>query len=208
MRSAIVGQTVCLSHALLHDRQLPKTLKDEFALNEAPHPLFVRVYQTAGFNRADAAGILEEALRTLELDALPFPEKIQRSEEVAEPSESEFTLLSLADLLHIPWARIFIAEARAIAQLRIMRTALALDQYAQAHGAYPESLDALVPGFLDAVPEDPRTGEAFVYRVDSGGCLVYAFGDNGEDDGGAIYLHGSEYVKRGDLGMRLPLRRE
>lgn len=208
MRSAIVGSTVCLTHALLHDRQLSKTLRDEFALNRPPHPLLVRVYQTAGVNRADAVGVFEDALRTLELDALPFPEKIQRSEEVAEPSESEFTLLSLADLLHIPWRGLFIAEARSIAQLRIMRIALTLDQYAQTHRAFPETLDALVPEFFDAVPEDPRTGEPFVYRLDRGGCLIYGLGDNGVDNGGAIHLDSSEYVKRGDLGMRLPLMLE
>lgn len=208
MRSAIVGQTVCLTDALLHDRQLPTTLQHEFALNEAPHALLVRLYQTAGFNRADAAGIFEDALRTLELDALPFPEKIQRSEEGAEPSEGALTLLSLADLLHIPWRGLFIAEARSIAQLRVMRTALALDQYAQTHRAFPETLAALVPDFLDAVPEDPRTGEPFVYRLDRGGCLIYGLGDNGVDNGGAIHLHGSEYVKRGDIAMHLPLMLE
>jgi hypothetical protein len=102
----------------------------------------------------------------------------------------------------------FPTEAETTAYLRIMRVALALDQYAQDQGAFPETLAALVPEFLDAVPEDPQTGAPLTYRHEAEGCTVYAFGDNGVDDGGAIDPSGSVRGLSGDIAMRLPLMLE
>ncbi len=66
----------------------------------------------------------------------------------------------------------------------ITRTALSLLQYHNDNGAYPESLDALIPECLDAVPIDPFTGEPLVYRKVDDGFQLYSFGPNQIDDGG------------------------
>jgi len=70
------------------------------------------------------------------------------------------------------------------ATCRLARVALALTAYRRQHGTYPESLDALVPSVLKAVPCDPFTGQAPVYRQKGDGLLVYCVGENGVDDGG------------------------
>jgi len=44
-----------------------------------------------------------------------------------------------------------------------LRVALALKDYKKAHGAYPGTLDALVPDLLDAVPIDPFSGLPIQY---------------------------------------------
>jgi len=62
------------------------------------------------------------------------------------------------------------------------RLALALRLYEEQHGALPEGLGALVPGWLEAVPVDPYDGQLF--RYDHARRLVYSVGANRRDDGG------------------------
>jgi hypothetical protein len=48
----------------------------------------------------------------------------------------------------------------------LLRMAVALERYRLANEKYPESLDALVPQFLEEVPLEPFTGrKSFVYKV-------------------------------------------
>ena len=64
-------------------------------------------------------------------------------------------------------------------------TACALEQFRLVHGDYPETLDALVPRFLDAIPNDVIGGRPLHYRRVTGGAFVlYSVGWNGRDDGG------------------------
>lgn len=67
-------------------------------------------------------------------------------------------------------------------QLSIYRIASALKLYQRRTGALPESLNELVPEFLDAVPIDLMDGAAF--RYDQERQLVYSLGRNLTDDGG------------------------
>ncbi|HEY9839145.1 MAG TPA: hypothetical protein V6D23_01720, partial [Candidatus Obscuribacterales bacterium] len=67
---------------------------------------------------------------------------------------------------------------------------LALQAYAASHGGYPAQLQALVPTWLPALPEDPYTGRPFVYRRDANGFQLYSVGENQRDDGGdGFYGH-------------------
>jgi hypothetical protein len=45
---------------------------------------------------------------------------------------------------------------------------LAMAEYRLDHAAWPETLDQLVPDYLDAVPINPLTGEPFEYRHEPG----------------------------------------
>lgn len=64
-------------------------------------------------------------------------------------------------------------------------TARALERFRLAHGEYPENLDALVPPFLDTIPNDVIGGRPLHYRRAAGGTFVlYSVGWNGRDDGG------------------------
>ena len=70
------------------------------------------------------------------------------------------------------------------ARVESAKFAIALRLYCMKHGAYPDSLDALVPEFLDKLPLDPFSGKPYVYRRDGSGFVVYSVGHNGVDDGG------------------------
>jgi hypothetical protein len=70
-------------------------------------------------------------------------------------------------------------------QRRLTVTALALARYRLRTGKYPESLEALVPDFLAAVPLDLMSAKPLCYRLNSDGSYVlYSVGEDGQDDGG------------------------
>jgi len=51
--------------------------------------------------------------------------------------------------------------------------ALALELHHRAHGCYPETLDALTPTYLDAVPVDGYDGNPFIYRLEGEDYWLY-----------------------------------
>jgi hypothetical protein len=103
----------------------------------------------------------------------------------------------------------FIRFKRAVrdAQWRITELRLAIRAYQQAHGVLPPSLDALVPAYLPAVPQDPFAPGPMVYRRKARRALVYSRGPDGKDDGGADLGAKCYPDSRGDIvslkGLRL-----
>jgi hypothetical protein len=85
----------------------------------------------------------------------------------------------------------------------LARTAIALERYRLAQGAYPESLNLLVPQFLAQLPHDIINGQPLHYRRTADGQFVlYSIGWNETDDGGVVVLNkGSSStvdINRGD----------
>lgn len=81
-------------------------------------------------------------------------------------------------------------ERRAIRR-RAAFTMIAIERHRIAHGHYPDTLSALVPEFLDAVPIDPWSANPLRYkRIDpdtdphARGYLLYSVGVDLIDDGG------------------------
>ncbi len=70
------------------------------------------------------------------------------------------------------------------ATFRLLQADLALRLYHHDHGAYPQSLDPLVPDYLSQLPIDPHSGRPFIYRPDGGDFLLYSVGKDGIDNGG------------------------
>lgn len=73
------------------------------------------------------------------------------------------------------------------ASLLVPEVAIAVRRYRLAHGAPPPTLEALVPTWLDRVPDDPRRtdGAPLRYRAGADGSFaVWSAGPHGRDDGG------------------------
>jgi len=69
------------------------------------------------------------------------------------------------------------------------RIVCALERYHISHGTYPETLAALVPQFIDKVPDDLIGGQPLKYRhTTDGQFMLYSVGWNGVDDGGQLSL--------------------
>ena len=77
---------------------------------------------------------------------------------------------------------------RTNARLDLLRLAIALERYKSAKGEYPETLDALIPAYLDEIPLDPFTGrKTLTYKLapdEETAFLLYSYGPNETDDGG------------------------
>jgi hypothetical protein len=107
------------------------------------------------------------------------------------------------------------AARRDRAALRAGELKVALRRYEIQHRAPAEDLDALVPEFLDRIPEDPYDGKPFRYRLSAGEpiawpddtsaadaglgrtayrtaaagqCILWSVGPDGADDGGHTQL--------------------
>ena len=93
------------------------------------------------------------------------------------------------------------------ASVDLAQTAIALERYRLAIGAYPESLDALAPKFIVKIPHDVINGQPLKYRrTDDGQFILYSVGWNETDDGGQIALTklGNVDVEKGDWVWRYP----
>ena len=149
-----------------------------------------------------------------------------REEEFREAMESApagfFDPTRMALLTHGPWPvkRLLVSDYSARMILRMLVPALsaayrveaisnqrlalqpfliAVAGYRAEHGEYPEALDALVPGWLDAVPGDLYApGEPVRYVMLEGKPAVYSVGPDGIDD-----AEKDEPGDTDDIGLRI-----
>jgi hypothetical protein len=73
---------------------------------------------------------------------------------------------------------------RDVTDMQLTRLAIALERHRRRTGAFPETLAALVPTEIAAVPKDLYTGKSLIYKLRGEGYLLYSVGENGADDGG------------------------
>jgi len=95
------------------------------------------------------------------------------------------------------------------ASVDMARTAIALERHRLALGEYPETLDALAPRFMAAVPHDVIGGQPLKYRREAGGRFtLYSIGWNEKDDGGVmVFTKGTTPrldLGQGDWGWQYP----
>jgi hypothetical protein len=81
--------------------------------------------------------------------------------------------------------------------------ACALERYRLTNGTYPETLDALLPQFIEQLPHDIIGGQPLHYRrAEDGQFLLYSVGWNETDDGGTA----SDKMDQGDWGWQPPVK--
>lgn len=79
------------------------------------------------------------------------------------------------------------------------RIALLLKAYKTDHGMYPESLQELASAEKTTFRDDPFSGKPYTYRRQGDGFLLYSWGINMQNDGGAPYRSTGCSVKSGDI---------
>ncbi len=90
-------------------------------------------------------------------------------------------------------------QAELAAQRRdAVLVAIALELHRRRSGAWPESLDVLVPDLLPSVPPDRFDGKPLRYRLIDGKPLLYSIGSDRDDDAGMPASDESPGFKRGD----------
>lgn len=70
---------------------------------------------------------------------------------------------------------VFMPEIQAMheAQMGLMQTGLAIEQYHAQHGEYPQTLDPIASALGGTIPLDPFTGRPFVYKPQGGNYTLY-----------------------------------
>lgn len=64
-------------------------------------------------------------------------------------------------------------------------TAIALERHRLKFGSYPDTLEKLIPDFLDKIPQDPMDGRPMRYRLTNDGTFtLWSVGFDGQDNGG------------------------
>jgi hypothetical protein len=97
--------------------------------------------------------------------------------------------------------------ARAQTSIDLARVACALERYRLTSGQFPETLEALVPKFMEKLPHDVINGQPLKYRrTDDGQFVLYSVGWNNADDGGKVELtkSGNPDWQKGDWIWRYP----
>jgi len=92
-------------------------------------------------------------------------------------------------------------------QVDLARVSCALERFRLAHGNYPDTLNALAPQFIAALPHDLINGQPLHYRrTEDGKFVLYSIGWDEKDDGGKIFLSKNGTVERekGDWVWQYP----
>jgi hypothetical protein len=116
-----------------------------------------------------------------------LPDKADAAGPETHPHSSYWSPYTFMTALTIPNSRKAVqACARNQTMVNQALIACALERYHLAHAEYPETLDALIPQFLEKIPRDVIGGRPPHYRRAADGTfLLYSIGWNGRDGGGA-----------------------
>jgi hypothetical protein len=126
--------------------------------------------------------LVDETNRTVSLAAM------QKSEAAITNELRHYSPYKMLSVMSLPAvSRSLLRFALIQSQTDEARIACALERFRLAHGEYPETLDALAPQFISALPHDLINGQSLHYRrTDDGKFMLYSVGWNETDDGGAV----------------------
>ncbi|HTN05050.1 MAG TPA: hypothetical protein VL132_24405 [Planctomycetaceae bacterium] len=103
-----------------------------------------------------------------------------------QAANSRDVAASLSARLIPPFESALLADVRTRLKRELTLIGYALVEYKAVHGAYPDTLNTLVPELLESIPADPF-GEGpirYMLNAERGTFLLYGVGTNGQDDGG------------------------
>ena len=153
-----------------------------------------------GLNSRYAIGYIDLMQKSIDALELPDPDRLETFNTIQESVHSGKQGGVIINLIWPALARTLQIDIRYQAHSRVTQAGLAVERYRLAEGYLPESLDNLVPAFIQVVPEDPFNGENLRYRRLKTGFVVYSVGEDLYDNGGAE----RNTKKRDPAGKPLP----
>ena len=142
------------------------------------------VIEVSGLRERNTLVYMDLHQRMLDASRKPFPAPLIAGQMYGEEASALPAHLFLARIFAAGTKPFVTSVASSLAWSRTACAALAAERFRLARGRWPETLDELVPAYLDAVPEDPFDGKPLRYRRRPDGFTVYSIGENGRDDGG------------------------
>lgn len=181
----------------------------------------VMMHDGFGFviERLGAEGLQQAIARLDDGACRKLAEKLAAIDARREPPESGPSRERLYFACRYPWKHRSNALARALfpsepitldalgraaagekrARLRLLIGHLALRRFWLEAKGYPETLDELVPRYLPAVPRDPFSDRALIYKRLTTGYRLYSIGDDRVDDAGVPAKPLAWPVPNGDI---------
>ena len=143
------------------------------------------------FARQLTVGYLHDIAEFIEVARKPWPGIYHASKKYALRDKSLF-----GKILSPAWEKIVVQHGRCLALVRWARAAIAVHRYQRDNGKVSDTLQDLVPKYINAVPQDPFSGKEMLYKHDQSGYVIYSVGENLKDDGGKT-------EQREDVGHRI-----
>ncbi len=201
MHRLIIGER-CFGMNIYQTHVLDPAKLDELAQigGDMPAGPLVRLIPRAYF-KSDMVAYIDIMSEYVAAGRRPYPQSLIQAGRVGKNLDQRIPRYYIISRMILPaLGRMFIEGQRHMARLESARTGLAALRYRAKNGRLPEKLDALAPGFVNAVPVDPFNGKPLLYRKGADGFVIYAVGDNGRDDGGQTERQGG---KGPDIGFRV-----
>lgn len=148
---------------------------------------YTSVAFVTGFMDQSYLLVLKRMKTNLEISRFPMECRIQAlsAANLKETDHSPANILASFDFLMMEtYPRDAYLDLRAIALLRMARTAITIKRFAEAEGQQPNELTDAAPKFIDTVPDDPFAGTPLHYVKRDRGFVLYSVGDDMTDNGG------------------------
>ena len=145
-------------------------------LESVPARPILALFQAVGLVDMDAAIYLDIMNDQLEVTRLPYHQRRKATDAIEKKLKSTSKIHIFVHILTPALSRIITKETKMIAHLRAARVGLAIQRYRLAAGGLPDTLEKLVPTYLDAVPKDPFDDNALRYQKRGTGFIIYSIG--------------------------------
>ena len=140
-----------------------------------------------------------------DLDIAPAFDKINAELKKAENASVLSQTINMIPLMVLPgYARASDALLRDRATIDVFVLGMAIERYKLANGVPPDTLDQLVPAFIDAVPVDIFANEPCKYLRLPDGYVVYSIGPDRTDNSGLEREAGAKGKREWDIPFRVP----
>lgn len=162
--------------------------------------IFLAFWRITGLNNRSATEYLKIMQDYIDAMELPANKRLLVYDSINQEVDSGKRGGMLTRVLMPALGRTMQIETRHTAHLLATQTALAIERYRLTEGHLPESLENLVPTYLQTIPTDPFNGQNLKYRIKERGFVVYSVGEDLTDEGGTE----RDGQKRGPKGKPLP----
>jgi hypothetical protein len=194
-RAERAGMCSYFEQLLSHDTGVWEFVKSESHLAMPRGWLYLNLITIAKFHQ-DVLDVIDVKQNTV------LSHKVDEITEGFDARTKHFRPNTYVAAIVIPnYTRAIVTFAHSQTLANEAQVVCALERYRLAHNQYPESLEALIPLFMEKLPRDVIDGEPLHYRRQANGTfLLYSVGWNETDDGGQVALKkdGSEDREKGD----------
>lgn len=178
---AVIGER-CMTEEMLIHPQLLYFTRDSTSLVSLQ--IFLAFYKPLGLHERDVITLFDYTDDVIKIFNLPLEQRQEASKALDTKIlqiQKEYVLLGKV----IPaFGRYIVLDLLNIAELRAAQAAIAVQRYRLKNDKLPDSLDALVPDYIESVPLDPFDGQEIRYKKLEKGFVIYSIGENQVDDGG------------------------